>query len=93
MAHVHLGLVLPNYGEALGAERLASAATAAEGAGFDSGWVTDHVIVPSEYAPVYGAIAEALVSLGFLAARTQGSSSASRRSWSRSATRLWRSSS
>ena len=70
MAHVHLGLVLPNYGEALGAERLASAATAAEGAGFDSGWVTDHVIVPSEYAPVYGAIAEALVSLGFLAART-----------------------
>ena len=71
MAHVHLGLVLPNYGEALGAERLASAATAAEGAGFDSGWVTDHVIVPSEYAPVYGAIAEALVSLGFLAARTQ----------------------
>ena len=71
MAHLHLGLILPNYGEALGAERLASAATAAEEAGFDSGWVTDHLIVPPEHAPVYGTSAEALVSLGFLAARTR----------------------
>jgi alkanesulfonate monooxygenase SsuD/methylene tetrahydromethanopterin reductase-like flavin-dependent oxidoreductase (luciferase family) len=71
VAHVHLGLILPNYGEALGAERLASAATAAEQAGFDSGWVTDHLIVPPAHAPVYGTIAEGLVSLGFLAARTQ----------------------
>jgi alkanesulfonate monooxygenase SsuD/methylene tetrahydromethanopterin reductase-like flavin-dependent oxidoreductase (luciferase family) len=71
VANVHLGLILPNYGEALGVERLASAATAAEEAGFDSGWVTDHLIVPPEHAPVYGTIAEGLVSLGFLAARTQ----------------------
>jgi alkanesulfonate monooxygenase SsuD/methylene tetrahydromethanopterin reductase-like flavin-dependent oxidoreductase (luciferase family) len=71
VADVHLGLILPNYGEALSAERLASAATAAEEAGFDSGWVTDHLIVPSGHAAVYGTIAEGLVSLGFLAARTQ----------------------
>jgi alkanesulfonate monooxygenase SsuD/methylene tetrahydromethanopterin reductase-like flavin-dependent oxidoreductase (luciferase family) len=71
VAHVHLGLILPNYGEAIDAGRLASAATAAEEAGFDSGWVTDHLIVPPEHAPVYGTIAEALVSLGFLAGRTQ----------------------
>jgi len=71
VAHLHLGLILPNYGEALGAGRLASAAAAAEKAGFDSGWVTDHLIVPPEHAPVYGTIAEGLVSLGFLAARTQ----------------------
>jgi alkanesulfonate monooxygenase SsuD/methylene tetrahydromethanopterin reductase-like flavin-dependent oxidoreductase (luciferase family) len=71
VAHVHLGLILPNYGEALGAGPLASAAVAAETAGFDSGWVTDHVIVPPEHAPVYGTIAEGLVSLGFLAGRTQ----------------------
>jgi alkanesulfonate monooxygenase SsuD/methylene tetrahydromethanopterin reductase-like flavin-dependent oxidoreductase (luciferase family) len=71
VAHIYLGLVLPNYGEALGTERLASAATAAEEAGFDSGWVTDHLIVPPGHAPVYGTIAEGLVSLGFLAARTQ----------------------
>jgi alkanesulfonate monooxygenase SsuD/methylene tetrahydromethanopterin reductase-like flavin-dependent oxidoreductase (luciferase family) len=70
VAPVHLGVILPNYGEALDAERLAGAAVAAEEAGLDSGWVTDHVLVPAEHAPIYGTIAEALVSLGFLAART-----------------------
>jgi alkanesulfonate monooxygenase SsuD/methylene tetrahydromethanopterin reductase-like flavin-dependent oxidoreductase (luciferase family) len=71
VARLHVGLILPNYGEALDSGRLASAAAAAETAGFDSGWVTDHLIVPPEHAPVYGTIAEGLVSLGFLAARTQ----------------------
>jgi alkanesulfonate monooxygenase SsuD/methylene tetrahydromethanopterin reductase-like flavin-dependent oxidoreductase (luciferase family) len=68
---LHLGLILPNYGEGLEAERLAASAVAAEEAGFDSGWVTDHLVVPEEQAPVYGSIAEALVSLGFLAGRTR----------------------
>ena len=71
LAGLHLGLILPNYGEALTTERLVAATVAAEEAGFDSGWVTDHLLVPPEHAPVYGTIAEALVSLGFLAARTQ----------------------
>jgi alkanesulfonate monooxygenase SsuD/methylene tetrahydromethanopterin reductase-like flavin-dependent oxidoreductase (luciferase family) len=68
---LHLGLILPNYGEGLEAERLAASAVAAEEAGFDSGWVTDHLVVPEKHAPVYGSIAEALVSLGFLAGRTR----------------------
>jgi alkanesulfonate monooxygenase SsuD/methylene tetrahydromethanopterin reductase-like flavin-dependent oxidoreductase (luciferase family) len=68
---VHLGVILPNYGEALDAERLAATSVAAEEAGFDSGWVTDHLIVPDEHAPIYGSIAEPLVSLGFLAGRTR----------------------
>jgi alkanesulfonate monooxygenase SsuD/methylene tetrahydromethanopterin reductase-like flavin-dependent oxidoreductase (luciferase family) len=71
VARPHLGLILPNYGEGLDAERLASSAVAAEQAGFDSGWVTDHVVVPPEHAPIYGTIAEALVALGFLAGRTK----------------------
>src|SRR5919197_452179 len=71
VARLHLGLILPNYGDAHDAERLAAAAVAAEEAGFDSGWVTDHLLVPPEHAPVYGTIAEALVSLGFLAGRTE----------------------
>ena len=71
MPPLHLGVILPNYGPALAAEKLAAVAVAAEDAGFDSGWVTDHVIVPAEHAEVYGTIAEALVTLGFLAARTQ----------------------
>lgn len=68
---LHLGVILPNYGEVLDAERLARVAIAAEQAGLDSGWVTDHLIVPAEQAATYGTIAEALVSLGFLAARTR----------------------
>ncbi|MGN6430991.1 MAG: LLM class flavin-dependent oxidoreductase [Gaiellaceae bacterium] len=71
IAPLHLGLILPNYGAALDADRLGSAAAAAEQAGFDSGWVTDHLMVSAEHAPVYGTIAESLVSLGFLAGRTQ----------------------
>jgi alkanesulfonate monooxygenase SsuD/methylene tetrahydromethanopterin reductase-like flavin-dependent oxidoreductase (luciferase family) len=67
---LHVGLILPNYGERLGAETLAAAAVAAEESGFDSGWVTDHLVVPEEHAPIYGSIAEALVSLAFLAGRT-----------------------
>jgi alkanesulfonate monooxygenase SsuD/methylene tetrahydromethanopterin reductase-like flavin-dependent oxidoreductase (luciferase family) len=67
---VHVGLILPNYGEGLSAERLSRVAVAAEESGFDSGWATDHLIVPDEHAPIYGEIAEALASLAFLAART-----------------------
>jgi len=68
---LHLGLILPNYGEGLEAERLAACAVAAEESGFHSGWVTDHLVVPDEHAAIYGSIAEALVSLGFLAGRTR----------------------
>ena len=71
MAPLHVGLILPNYGTALDAERLAGAAGAAAQAGFDAGWGTDHLVVPPEHAPIYGTIAEALVSLGFLAGRTE----------------------
>ena len=51
--------------------RLAAAAAAAEEAGLDSGWMTDHVMVPSRHAGVYGTIAEALVTVGYLAGRTR----------------------
>ena len=49
---VHLGVILPNYGPALAGEALADVAVAAESSGFDSVWVTDHLIVPDEYASV-----------------------------------------
>jgi alkanesulfonate monooxygenase SsuD/methylene tetrahydromethanopterin reductase-like flavin-dependent oxidoreductase (luciferase family) len=70
VARPHLGLILPNYGSELSTERLIGAAQAAEAAGFDSGWVTDHVLIPDEHARIYGNIAEAVVSLGYLAAHT-----------------------
>jgi alkanesulfonate monooxygenase SsuD/methylene tetrahydromethanopterin reductase-like flavin-dependent oxidoreductase (luciferase family) len=66
----HLGVVLPNYGDRFDSGRLASAAVAAEEAGLDSGWMTDHLLPPSRHAGIYGTIAEALVTVGWLAGRT-----------------------
>ena len=71
MTGPHLGVVLPNYGEAFDPGRLTAAAVAAEEAGLDSGWVTDHLLPPSRHAAVYGTVAEALVTVGFLAGRTR----------------------
>jgi alkanesulfonate monooxygenase SsuD/methylene tetrahydromethanopterin reductase-like flavin-dependent oxidoreductase (luciferase family) len=67
----HLGVVLPNYGETFDPGRLTAAAVAAEEAGLDSGWMTDHLLVPSRHAGIYGTIAEALVTVGFLAGATR----------------------
>ncbi|MGH2819934.1 MAG: LLM class flavin-dependent oxidoreductase, partial [Actinomycetota bacterium] len=67
----HVGVILPNYGPALDAAELVGSTRAAEEAGFDSAWVTDHVLVPEEHARVYGTITEALVTLGYLLARTE----------------------
>ncbi|HET9559567.1 MAG TPA: LLM class flavin-dependent oxidoreductase, partial [Actinomycetota bacterium] len=66
----HLGVVLPNYGEAFDPGRLTAAAVAAEAAGLDSGWMTDHVLSPTRHAGIYGTITEALVTVGYLAGRT-----------------------
>jgi alkanesulfonate monooxygenase SsuD/methylene tetrahydromethanopterin reductase-like flavin-dependent oxidoreductase (luciferase family) len=66
----HLGVVLPNYGKALDPGRLTAAAAAAEAAGLDSGWMTDHVLPPTRHAGIYGTIAEALVTVGYLAGCT-----------------------
>jgi alkanesulfonate monooxygenase SsuD/methylene tetrahydromethanopterin reductase-like flavin-dependent oxidoreductase (luciferase family) len=66
----HLGVVLPNYGEAFDPGRLTAAAAAAEAAGLDSGWMTDHVLPPSRHAGIYGTVAEALVAVGYLAGST-----------------------
>ena len=66
----HLGVVLPNYGKTFDPGRLTAAAAAAEAAGLDSGWMTDHVLPPTRHAGIYGTIAEALVTVGYLAGRT-----------------------
>jgi alkanesulfonate monooxygenase SsuD/methylene tetrahydromethanopterin reductase-like flavin-dependent oxidoreductase (luciferase family) len=67
----HLGVVLPNYGDGFDPGRLAAAAVAAEEAGLDSGWMTDHVMAPSRHARIYGTVAEALVTVGWLAGCTR----------------------
>src|SRR3954451_9395346 len=70
MGKLHLGVALPNYGEQVSPRNLVDALGAAESQGFDSAWTTDHVAVPEHAAPVYGNIAEALVTLGFAIGHT-----------------------
>ena len=71
MSGLHFGLILPNYGALLDPEELARVTATAEEVGLDSAFVTDHVLVPAEHAPLYGSITEALVTLGFLIGRTR----------------------
>jgi probable F420-dependent oxidoreductase len=47
------GVALPNYGPLAGPETLLRLARRAEACGFDSVWVSDHVIMPAENASVY----------------------------------------
>jgi len=76
----HVGVVLPNYGQGFDPGRLAGVARAAEEAGLDSGWLTDHVLPPASHAGVYGTVAEALVARSASSPDTpSGSGWASRR--------------
>jgi len=44
---VKVGVVLPTYRRLASAENIVRAATTSEALGFDSVWVTDHIVVPS----------------------------------------------
>jgi alkanesulfonate monooxygenase SsuD/methylene tetrahydromethanopterin reductase-like flavin-dependent oxidoreductase (luciferase family) len=70
---MRIGLNLPQYeidvAGVLGAEAVVSAARAAEAAGFDSVWVSDHPFVVAPDGSVSGAL-EALTSMGHVAAST-----------------------
>lgn len=67
---MRVGVNLPNYSD-LGTRHAVSAiADAAEGLGFASLWVTDHVLVPTRLRQPYGQLLESLTMLSYLAART-----------------------
>jgi probable F420-dependent oxidoreductase len=65
------GICLPNYGPATSPQAILQVAQAAEAAGYDSVWTTDHLLVPQKYGQPYGNLIEALVSLAYLAGVTQ----------------------
>jgi probable F420-dependent oxidoreductase len=67
---VHLGLILPNFGEGSGPEGIRRAAESAEELGFDSVWATEHVLVGPEAADPYARVYAPLVTLGWLAGLT-----------------------
>jgi probable F420-dependent oxidoreductase len=70
MAAMRFGLALANKGEGCGPESLDAGAGAAERLGWDSVWVTDHLMVPrGPEAGEYGVMLEALTALTYVAAR------------------------
>jgi hypothetical protein len=50
---MHVGIALPNYGPLAAPAVLFDLAARAEDAGFDSVWVSDHLLAPSRVASVY----------------------------------------
>lgn len=67
------GLVLANKGRGAGAESLDAGAGVAQRLGWNSVWVTDHLMVPpGPEAGEYGAMLEALTALTYVGARHSG---------------------
>jgi probable F420-dependent oxidoreductase len=67
---VHLGVILPNYGERSSPEAIRRTAQAAEELGYDSVWATEHIIVGPAAAETYGTVYDPLVTLGWIAGFT-----------------------
>jgi probable F420-dependent oxidoreductase len=68
---VHLGAILPNYGEGSTPDGMRRVVEAAEELGFDSVWATEHVIVGPEGVDPYGRVYAPLVTLGWIAGYTE----------------------
>ncbi|MDA1215448.1 MAG: LLM class F420-dependent oxidoreductase [Chloroflexi bacterium] len=66
-----VGICLPHYGGAMEPDRMREFAERVEALGFDSLWVTDHVIVPADLQIVYKeGMLDPLATLSFLAGVT-----------------------
>jgi probable F420-dependent oxidoreductase len=68
---VHYGVILPNYGRDATPDSIRRTAELAEELGFDSVWTTEHIIVGPEAAETYGRVYDPLVTLGWIAGRTE----------------------
>jgi probable F420-dependent oxidoreductase len=66
------GVVVPNYRKLASPENLVYMSKRCEELGFDSLWVTDHVVVPAPYREMFGnTVYDPLSVMAFLAAHTQ----------------------
>jgi len=67
-----VGVVLPTYRRLAGAENIRRAAQLSESLGFDSVWVTDHVVVPSSSVEAFGpTFYEAVTVMSYVAGITR----------------------
>ena len=68
---VKVGVVLPTYRRLASPENIRRAATLSESLGFDSVWVTDHVVVPSASVEAFGpSFYEAVTVMSYVAGIT-----------------------
>jgi probable F420-dependent oxidoreductase len=65
------GYILPNFGDKISSTELLDLAELCEAEGYDSVWVTDHVIMPVELREPYGQVLEPLTTLSVIAGRTR----------------------
>jgi probable F420-dependent oxidoreductase len=68
---VHLGVILPNFGEGSSPAGVRRIAEAADELGFDSVWATEHIIVGPEAVDPYGRVFAPLVTLAWIAGYTE----------------------
>src|SRR5256884_8617142 len=68
---LEVGVVLPTYRALASAENIARAAALSESLGFDSVWVTDHVVVPTASVEAFGpTFFEAMTVMSYVAGIT-----------------------
>jgi len=68
---VHLGAILPNFGEDASPNAVRRVAEASEELGFDSVWATEHIIVGPEAVDPYGRVLDPLATLAWIAGYTE----------------------
>lgn len=65
-----IGIALPIFGKYAGRDEILETALAAEALGYDSIWVSDHVVVPDHHNVFGEVFYDPLISLGFIASAT-----------------------
>ncbi len=65
------GIAIPNFGRYADKEAIVEIAVSAEELGYDSVWVSDHVVIPESHEVFGDMFYDPLTTLGFLAAKTE----------------------
>ena len=68
---MHLGIILPNFGEGSSPRGIRAVAEAADELGFDSVWATEHIIVGPAGVDPYGRVFEPFATLAWIAGYTE----------------------
>jgi len=71
---MNFGITLPNFGKYANKNEIIKIATAAEELGFDSIWVSDHVIIPDSHEGFGNVFYDPFITLSYVAANTSNTS-------------------